>query len=773
MDITKKIAEELQIKPSQVDAAIKLIDEGCTIPFIARYRKEVTGSLNDEQLRELDERLKYLRNLENRKEQVIASIEEQGKLTEDLKNQIIAAETMVLVEDLYRPYKQKRRTRAIIAKEKGLEPLALYILQQDTDKPVEEKAAEYISDEEGKEVASAADAIAGALDIIAEQISDEADYRTYIRDITFKEGKISSVAKDAEVESVYETYYDYSESLTTIPGHRVLALNRGENEKFLNVKIEAPVERILGYLEKKMIVSENQYTTPLLKAVVKDAYDRLIAPAIEREIRNSLTETAEDGAIKVFGKNLEQLLLQPPIAGKVVLGWDPAFRTGCKLAVVDPTGKVLATKVIYPTEPHNKVEQSKAEVKKLIDKYGITLISCGNGTASRESEKIIADMINEEGLTGVDYIITNEAGASVYSASKLATEEFPDFDVAQRSAVSIARRVQDPLAELVKIEPKSIGVGQYQHDMNQKKLGEALAGVVEDSVNKVGVDLNTASASLLEYISGISKTVAKNIVDYRETNGRFTNRKQLLKVAKLGPKAFEQCAGFMRIQDGDNPLDATSVHPESYEVAKKLLEIMGYDINSITTGELIGLRSKIKDIHEMAQKLDVGEITLDDIIKELEKPGRDPREDMPKPILRKDVLDMKDLQPGMILKGTVRNVIDFGAFVDIGVHQDGLVHISQMTRQKRVEHPLDVVSVGDIVDVRVVDVDVAKARISLSMILDENEAAKKVYDKKPADKKSTDKKAVKGTTDRHGRTHGNKQRKNMGLNLNGLSKFMR
>ena len=773
MDITKKIAEELQIKPSQVEAAIKLIDEGCTIPFIARYRKEVTGSLNDEQLRELDERLKYLRNLENRKEQVIASIEEQGKLTEDLKNQIIAAETMVLVEDLYRPYKQKRRTRAIIAKEKGLEPLALYILQQDTDKPVEEKAAEYISDEEGKEVASAADAIAGALDIIAEQISDEADYRTYIRDITFKEGKISSVAKDAEAESVYETYYDYSESLTTIPGHRVLALNRGENEKFLNVKIEAPVERILGYLEKKMIVSENQYTTPLLKAVVKDAYDRLIAPAIEREIRNSLTETAEDGAIKVFGKNLEQLLLQPPIAGKVVLGWDPAFRTGCKLAVVDPTGKVLATKVIYPTEPHNKVEQSKAEVKKLIDKYGITLISCGNGTASRESEKIIADMINEEGLTGVDYIITNEAGASVYSASKLATEEFPDFDVAQRSAVSIARRVQDPLAELVKIEPKSIGVGQYQHDMNQKKLGEALAGVVEDSVNKVGVDLNTASASLLEYISGISKTVAKNIVDYRETNGRFTNRKQLLKVAKLGPKAFEQCAGFMRIQDGDNPLDATSVHPESYEVAKKLLEIMGYDINSITTGELIGLRSQIKDIHEMAQKLDVGEITLDDIIKELEKPGRDPREDMPKPILRKDVLDMKDLQPGMILKGTVRNVIDFGAFVDIGVHQDGLVHISQMTRQKRVEHPLDVVSVGDIVDVRVIDVDVAKARISLSMILDENEAAKKVYDKRPADKKSTDKKAVKGTTDKNGRTHGNKQRKNTGLNLNGLSKFMR
>ena len=621
---------------------------------------------------------------------------------------------MVLVEDLYRPYKQKRRTRATIAKEKGLEPLAEFIMAQTTVEPVENEAEKYISSEEGKEVADAREAIAGALDIIAEQISDVADYRTYIRDITFKEGKIISQAKDAEAQSVYETYYDYSEALSTIPGHRILALNRGENEKFLGVKIEAPVERILGYLEKKTITADNIYTTPILKDTVKDSYDRLIAPAIEREIRSSLTETAEDGAIKVFGKNLEQLLLQPPIAGKVVLGWDPAFRTGCKLAVVDATGKVLDTKVIYPTEPHNKVAESKAEVKKLIDKYNVTLISCGNGTASRESEQIIAQMIKEMDLTQVDYVITNEAGASVYSASKLATEEFPDFDVAQRSAVSIARRVQDPLAELVKIDPKSIGVGQYQHDMNQKKLSETLSGVVEDSVNKVGVDLNTASASLLEYISGISKAVAKNIVDYRETNGRFTNRKQLLKVAKLGPKAFEQCAGFMRIAGGDNPLDATSVHPESYEAAGKLLELLGYDINSITSGELIGLRSKVEDINKLANELGIGEITLEDIIKELEKPGRDPREEMPKPILRKDVLDMKDLQPGMILKGTVRNVIDFGAFVDIGVHQDGLVHISQIC-DKFIKHPLDFLSVGDRVKVKIVDIDVKKGRISLSM----------------------------------------------------------
>lgn len=756
MDIIKKIAEELQIKATQAEAAVKLIDEGCTIPFIARYRKEATGALNDEQLRNLDERLRYLRNLEDRKEQVIASIEEQGKLTDELKQQILAAETMVLVEDLYRPYKQKRRTRATIAKEKGLEPLAEFILQQNTDKPLEEEAAKYISTEEGKEVADAKAAIAGAMDIIAEQISDVADYRTYIRDITMKEGKLISIAKDEKAESVYETYYDYNESLSTVPGHRILAINRGEAEKFLTVKIEAPEERILRYLEKQVLTSENEFTAPVLKATIADAYDRLIAPAIEREIRSSLTEKAEDGAIKVFGKNLEQLLLQPPIAGKVVLGWDPAFRTGCKLAVVDATGKVLDTKVIYPTEPHNKVEESKREVKKLIDKYHVTLISCGNGTASRESEKIIADMIKEMNLNDVDYIITNEAGASVYSASKLATEEFPDFDVAQRSAVSIARRVQDPLAELVKIEPKSIGVGQYQHDMNQKKLSETLTGVVEDSVNKVGVDLNTASASLLEYISGISKAVAKNIVDYRETNGRFTNRKQLLKVAKLGPKAFEQCAGFMRITGGDNPLDATSVHPESYEAAKKLLALMGYDSNSITSGELIGLRSKVHNLKELSEKLEIGEMTLEDIIKELEKPGRDPREEMPKPILRKDVLEMKDLQPGMILKGTVRNVIDFGAFVDIGVHQDGLVHISQMRSDRRVEHPLDVVSVGDIVDVRVIEVDANKGRIALSMILDEKEAQYKKISRPAKDR----------------RTKKDRPKKQEGLNLSGLSKFM-
>ena len=757
MDIAKKIAEELEIKVTQVEAAVKLIDEGCTIPFIARYRKEVTGALNDEQLRNLDERLKYLRNLEDRKTQVLASIEEQGKLTEELKAAITAAETMVLVEDLYRPYKQKRRTRATIAKEKGLEPLAQFIYAQEATEDVEVKAAEFISDEEGKEVVTAQDAIAGALDIIAEQISDVADYRTYIRDITMKEGKLVVTAKDEKAESVYENYYDYSEALSTIPGHRILAINRGEDEKFLTVKVEAPEERILRYLEKN-ILKDNAFTAEYLKNCIADAYGRLIAPAIEREIRSSLTETAEDGA-----KNLEQLLLQPPIAGKVVLGWDPAFRTGCKLAVVDPTGKVLATKVIYPTEPHNKVAESKAEVKKLIDKYHVNLISCGNGTASRESEKIISDMIHEMNLP-VDYVITNEAGASVYSASKLATEEFPDFDVAQRSAVSIARRVQDPLAELVKIDPKSIGVGQYQHDMNQKKLENTLTGVVEDSVNKVGVDLNTASASLLEYISGISKAVAKNIVEYRETNGRFTNRKQLLKVAKLGPKAFEQCAGFMRISGGDNPLDATSVHPESYEAATKLLALLGYDINSITSGELIGLKSKVKDFAKMADELGIGTMTLEDIVKELEKPGRDPRDEMPKPILRKDVLDMKDLTPGMILKGTVRNVIDFGAFVDIGVHQDGLVHISQMSSTKRVEHPLDVVSVGDIVDVRVIDVDIPKARISLSMILDEKEAANRKYTKDNSNNKNNRNNGKGNRQDR--------KPKKEGLNLSGLAKFM-
>lgn len=773
MDIIKKIAEELSVKTSQVDAAVKLIDEGCTIPFIARYRKEVTGALNDEQLRELDDRLKYLRNLEDRKTQVIASIEEQGKLTDELKEQILKAETMVLVEDLYRPYKQKRRTRATIAREKGLEQLAEYIKGQDAKEDVLVEAEKYVSDEEGKEVKSAKEAIAGALDIIAEQISDVADYRTYIRDITFKEGKLVAAAKDAEAESVYENYYDYNEAIASIPGHRILAINRGENEKFLTIKVEAPEERILRYLEKQIITNDNEYTTPYLKECIADAYDRLIAPAIEREIRNTLTETAEDGAIKVFGKNLEQLLLQPPIAGKVVLGWDPGFRNGCKLAIVDATGKVLATKVVYPTEPFNKVEETKKIVADLIKKYNVNLISCGNGTASRESEQIISDMIKEYELKNVDYVITNEAGASVYSASKLATEEFPAFDVNQRSAVSIARRVQDPLAELVKIDPKSIGVGQYQHDMNQKKLSETLGGVVEDSVNKVGVDLNTASASLLEYISGISKAVAKNIIDYRETNGRFTNRKQLLKVAKLGPKAFEQCAGFMRISGGDNPLDATSVHPESYEAAKKLLEVMGYDIDSISSGELIGLKSKIEDMGRLADELGIGTITLEDIVKELEKPGRDPRDEMPKPILRKDVLDMKDLAPGMILKGTVRNVIDFGAFVDIGVHQDGLVHISQMSAERRVEHPLDIVSVGDIVDVRVIDVDVNKGRISLSMILDEKAAANR--GRRNSQEESNNKGGNKQHTkdnNRQDRNQNRKKKKPQGLNLRGLEKFM-
>ncbi|MBQ2983145.1 MAG: RNA-binding transcriptional accessory protein [Lachnospiraceae bacterium] len=711
MDILKVISDELNIKLSQVEATVKLIDEGNTIPFIARYRKEVTGSLNDEVLRNLDERLKYLRNLEDRKATVIASIEEQGKLTEELKKQIEEAATLVLVEDLYRPYKQKKRTRAIIAKEKGLEPLANIITLQMTNKPVEEEAADYISEEKG--VADVKEAIAGALDIIAESISDEADYRTYIRNITFKEGMLTSVAKDAEAESVYEMYYNYTEALPKVAGHRVLAINRGETEKFITVKVEAPEDRIIGYLTKQVITRDNKYTSPLLKEALEDSYKRLIAPSIEREIRSDLTEKAEDGAIKVFGKNLEQLLMQPPIAGQVVLGWDPAFRTGCKLAVVDATGKVLDTVVVYPTAPQNKIKEAKETVKKLIKKYGVTLISCGNGTASRESEAVIVEMIKELD-TPVSYIITNEAGASVYSASKLATEEFPNFDVGQRSATSIARRVQDPLAELVKIDPKSIGVGQYQHDMNQKKLGEALGGVVEDCVNKVGVDLNTASASLLEYISGISKVIAKNIVTYREENGRFVDRKQLLKVAKLGPKAYEQCAGFMRINGGKNPLDNTSVHPESYEAAEALLKKLGYKLEDLNGGKLVGLSLLVKDYKKLSQELSVGEITLRDIVKELEKPGRDPRDEMPKPILRTDVLDMEDLQPGMVLKGTVRNVIDFGAFVDIGVHQDGLVHISQMT-DKYIKHPLEAVSVGDIVEVKVMSIDLAKKRIQLTM----------------------------------------------------------
>ena len=784
MDILQTIKEELQVEKWQVEAAVKLIDEGNTIPFISRYRKEATGSLNDEQLRDLHERLQYLRSLEDKKQQVLGSIEEQGQLTEELKAKILAAQTLVAVEDLYRPYRPKRKTRASVAREKGLEPLAQTILAQEIQTPLEEEAAKYISEEKG--VTTAQEALQGAMDILAEQISDEADYRTYIRQATAEEGIISSEAKDEKAQTVYEMYYHFEEPVKKIAGHRVLALNRGEAEKVLTVKLTAPVERILRYLEKQTLKVDNPVTTPVLQAVCRDAYERLIAPAIEREIRSDLTEKAEDGAISVFGKNLEQLLLQPPIAGKVVLGWDPAFRTGCKLAVVDATGKVLDTKVIYPTAPQNKVTEAKAELKRLISKYHVDLISVGNGTASRESEQVIVELLKELDRP-VQYVIVNEAGASVYSASKLATEEFPNFDVGQRSAASIARRLQDPLAELVKIDPQSIGVGQYQHDMNQKKLSEALGGVVEDSVNKVGVDLNTASVSLLEYVSGINKTIARNIVDYREANGRFTNRKQLLKVPKLGPKAYEQCAGFMRIQGGDNPLDATSVHPESYEAALQLLHKLGLTMEDVKEAQkkaaaekaagkkapaavsaqrpaqrkqgktiqvkntdtamgralaaamggmkteiptggvqdapaakataedrISSLEKRVKNKAQLAQELGIGEITLTDILKELEKPARDPRDDMPRPILRSDVLDMKDLKPGMVLKGTVRNVIDFGVFVDIGVHQDGLVHISQIT-EKYIKHPLEAVSVGDIVDVQVLDVDMQKKRISLTM----------------------------------------------------------
>lgn len=828
MDILNKLREELQVERWQVEAAVKLIDEGNTIPFISRYRKEATGSLNDEVLRNLYERLNYLRNLEEKKTSVMASIEEQGKLTDDLKNKILAAETLVVVEDLYRPYRPKRKTRASVAKEKGLDGLADLIREQKFSGSLEEAAAAYVNPEKG--AADTKEALQGAQDILAEGISDEADYRMYIRKITMDEGKLTSTARDEKAQSVYEMYYQYEEPLKKAAGHRVLALNRGEAEKFLTVKVEAPRDRILQYLAKKVITEENPVTEAVLRAVIEDSYDRLIAPAIERDIRNELTEKAEEGAISVFGKNLEQLLMQPPIAGHVVLGWDPAFRTGCKLAVVDATGKVLDTKVIYPTAPQNKVEEAKKELKKLIDKYDISLISVGNGTASRESEQVIVDLIKEL-KKPVQYVIVNEAGASVYSASKLATEEFPQFDVGQRSAASIARRLQDPLSELVKIDPKSIGVGQYQHDMNQKKLGEALGGVVEDCVNRVGVDLNTASAPLLEYISGISKTVAKNIVEYREANGRFTNRKQLLKVPKLGPKAFEQCAGFLRIADGENPLDATSVHPESYPATMELLKKLelsmedvrmlqaeakkgraaqntsgadskntsgdaarqnvsaknkanrkdrrqnGFNIRNTdtamgralaaamqgmtldadnsgtgkkganasgrsgagasnaanaSTGAAAGsstsgsqktaavsaLERRIPDKKKLAEELGIGEITLTDIVRELEKPARDPREDMPRPILRSDVLDMKDLKPGMVLKGTVRNVIDFGVFVDIGVHQDGLVHISQIT-DRFIKHPLEAVSVGDIVDVKVLDVDPVKKRIGLTMRLDQ------------------------------------------------------
>ena len=809
MDILNKLREELQVERWQVEAAVKLIDEGNTIPFISRYRKEATGSLNDEVLRNLYERLNYLRNLEEKKTSVMASIEEQGKLTDDLKNKIQAAETLVVVEDLYRPYRPKRKTRASVAKEKGLDGLADLIREQKFSGSLEEAAAAYVNPEKG--AADTKEALQGAQDILAEGISDEADYRMYIRKITMDEGKLTSTARDEKAQSVYEMYYQYEEPLKKAAGHRVLALNRGEVEKFLTVKVEAPRDRILQYLAKKVITEENPVTEAVLRAVIEDSYDRLTGPSIEREIRSEITEKAEDGAIRVFGKNLEQLLMQPPIAGHVVLGWDPAFRTGCKLAVVDATGKVLDTKVIYPTAPQNKVEEAKKELKKLIDKYDISLISVGNGTASRESEQVIVDLIKEL-KKPVQYVIVNEAGASVYSASKLATEEFPQFDVGQRSAASIARRLQDPLSELVKIDPKSIGVGQYQHDMNQKKLGEALGGVVEDCVNRVGVDLNTASAPLLEYISGISKTVAKNIVEYREANGRFTNRKQLLKVPKLGPKAFEQCAGFLRIADGENPLDATSVHPESYPATMELLKKLelsmedvrmlqaeakkgraaqntsgadskntsgdaarqnvsaknkanrkdrrqnGFNIRNTdtamgralaaamqgmtldadmnaanaSTGAAAGsstsgsqktaavsaLERRIPDKKKLAEELGIGEITLTDIVRELEKPARDPREDMPRPILRSDVLDMKDLKPGMVLKGTVRNVIDFGVFVDIGVHQDGLVHISQIT-DRFIKHPLEAVSVGDIVDVKVLDVDPVKKRIGLTMRLDQ------------------------------------------------------
>lgn len=713
MDIIAKIARELGIRNNQAEAAVKLIDEGCTIPFIARYRKEATGALNDEVLRNLYDRLIYLRNLEDKKQTVLASIEEQGKLTEELKKQILAAETQVAVDDLYRPYRPKRRTRATIAKEKGLEPLANVIMLQMSKTPLEEEAATYVDAEKGVE--SVEDAINGAKDILAEFVSDNADYRKHIRELTMKKGRLVSAAKDPEAESVYEMYYEFDEALSKVAGHRTLAINRGEKEKFLTVKIEAPEEDICRYLEKQVITNTQGQMAPVLCEVVTDAYERLIAPAIEREIRSDLSEKAEDGAIKVFGKNLQQLLMQPPIAGQVVLGWDPAFRTGCKLAVVDPTGKVLDTTVIYPTAPQNKVEEAKAVLKKLITKYHITLISLGNGTASRESEQVIVQLLKEIPVQ-VQYIIVNEAGASVYSASKLATEEFPNFDVGQRSAASMARRLQDPLAELVKIDPKSIGVGQYQHDMNQKKLSEALGGVVEDCVNRVGVDLNTASASLLEYISGISKVIAKNIVTYREENGSFTSRSQLLKVAKLGPKAYEQCAGFMRITGGKNPLDATGVHPESYAATKELLAKLGYTLEDVSDRSVVGISKKISDYKKLASELEIGELTLRDIVKELEKPARDPREDMPKPILRSDVLEMKDLTPGMVLKGTVRNVIDFGAFVDIGVHQDGLVHISQIC-DRYIKHPLEAVSVGDIVDVKVLSVDLKKQRIQLTMKL--------------------------------------------------------
>ena len=712
IDIEAKLSSELGVEKWQVTAAVQLIDEDNTIPFIARYRKEKTGALNDEVLRKLYERLIYLRNLEDKKQQVIATIRDQGKMTEALLKQIEEAQTQVVVDDLYRPYRPKRRTRAMIAKEKGLEKLAVAVMAQNLGHPVEEEAADYVSEEKG--VADVKEALEGASDILAESIADTAAYRMWIRQQFEKEGRLVSEAKDDKEKSVYEMYYHFAEPVSKIAGHRVLAINRAEKEKMVNVTIEVPEEKLIGWLKRQVVHQKNPYTTEMMEAAAEDSYRRLIAPAVEREVRNALTEKAEEGAMTVFGKNLKQLLMQPPIKGQTVLGWDPAFRTGCKLAVVDPTGKVLDTVVIYPTEPQKKIDQAKEVLRKLVRKYGITLISLGNGTASRESEQVIVDFLKEI-PEKVAYVIVSEAGASVYSASKLATEEFPNFDVGQRSAASIARRLQDPLAELVKIDPKAIGVGQYQHDMNQKKLSEVLSGTVEDCVNKVGVDLNTASASLLEYISGISKTVAKNIVAYREENGRFDNRKQLLKVSKLGPKAYEQCAGFLRISDGSQPLDNTGVHPESYEAVEKLLSELGVEPDKLREGSL---PIRIEDYEKMAAKLSIGEITLHDIVHELRRPGRDPREDMPKPVLRTDVLEMKDLKPGMILKGTVRNVIDFGVFVDIGVHQDGLVHISQLTNKKFVRHPMEIVSVGDVVEVKVMSVDLAKKRIQLTMILD-------------------------------------------------------
>ena len=712
IDIEAKLSSELGVEKWQVTAAVQLIDEDNTIPFIARYRKEKTGALNDEVLRKLYERLVYLRNLEEKKQQVIATIQEQGKMTDTLLKQIEEAQTQVVVDDLYRPYRPKRRTRAMIAKEKGLEKLATAVMAQNLKRPVEEEAAAYVSEEKG--VANVKEALEGASDILAENIADTAAYRMWIRRQFEKEGQLVSEAKDDKVKSVYEMYYHFSEPVAKIAGHRVLAINRAEKEKIVSVTIEVPEESLIGWLKRQVVHQKNPYTTEMLEGAAEDSYRRLIAPAVEREVRNALTEKAEDGSMIVFGKNLQQLLMQPPIKGQTVLGWDPAFRTGCKLAVVDPTGKVLDTVVIYPTEPQKKIAQAKEVLAKLVKKYGITLISLGNGTASRESEQVIVEFLKEI-PEKVAYVIVNEAGASVYSASKLATEEFPNFDVGQRSAASIARRLQDPLAELVKIDPKAIGVGQYQHDMNQKKLSEVLSGTVEDCVNKVGVDLNTASASLLEYVSGISKTVAKNIVAYREENGSFDNRKQLLKVPKLGPKAYEQCAGFLRISDGSQPLDNTGVHPESYDAVKKLLDELGVEPERLREGSL---PIRIEDYEKMAKKLSIGEITLHDIVHELRRPGRDPREDMPKPVLRTDVLKMKDLKPGMILKGTVRNVIDFGVFVDIGVHQDGLVHISQLTNKKFVRHPMEMVSIGDVVEVKVMSVDLTKKRIQLTMILD-------------------------------------------------------